>query len=90
MKWYLYLVECKDNSLYTGITTDIKRRISEHNAGKLKGSKYTRSKRPVQLVYLEVYNNQSEAKIREAAIKNWTRDNKLKLINKNKPLGFTP
>jgi putative endonuclease len=80
--WFLYIVECRDKSLYTGITTDIKRRISEHNAKV--GAKSLRSKVPVVLVYSELYNNHSEAAKREADIKKWTRQRKLKLIEESK------
>jgi len=87
MNWYVYIVKCNDNSLYTGITTDIKRRISEHNADNLKGAKSLRGKLPVVLVYSEKFMTQSEARKREMAIKNWKRKYKLLLINKNH--GFT-
>lgn len=78
MKWYVYIVKCKDNSLYTGITTNISRRIIEHNT-KL-GAKSLKGKLPVKLIYKEVYNSQSEAAKREREIKGWRRDKKLKLI----------
>lgn len=76
--WYVYIVKCRDNTLYTGITTDIKRRIKEHN-GK-KGAVYTRTRVPVKLVYKENRRNLSQALKREAYIKNLTRREKLKLI----------
>lgn len=78
MSWYLYVAKCRDESLYTGITTDISRRIKEHNAKK--GAFYTKSKTPLKLVYQEVLPNQSEALKREAAIKRLTRKEKLVLI----------
>jgi len=78
--WHVYIVKCSDESLYTGITKDINRRISEHNTNNKLGSKYIRSKRPVSLVYSESYISQTEARKREAAIKSWTREYKLKLI----------
>lgn len=78
MFWYLYIAKCRDESLYTGITTDIPRRIKEHNAKK--GAFYTKNKLPVELVYQEIMANQSEARKREAAIKKLTRKDKLKLI----------
>ncbi len=65
--YYVYMVRCKDNSLYTGWTTDPKRRTKEHNEGK--GAKYTRSKRPVKLVYVEETSTKQEAMRREYAIK---------------------
>ncbi len=80
MKWYVYVAEGSDGSLYTGITTDIKRRITEHNKDNIKGAKSLRPKRPVILRYFEEYNDQSEARKRESAIKKWDRDYKIKLI----------
>lgn len=80
MPWFCYILECNDGSLYTGITTDIKRRVKEHNNDNKKGARYTRLKRPVTLKYFETLTNQSEARKREAAIKHWTREHKLKLI----------
>ena len=58
--WFVYLLRCNDNSLYAGVTTDIKRRIDEHNTSPL-GAKYTRARRPVTLVYLENATNRSSA-----------------------------
>jgi putative endonuclease len=78
MSWYLYVVRCNDDSLYTGITTDIPRRIKEHNSKK--GAFYTRNKTPVNLVYHEIMTNQSEARKREAAIKRLTREEKVELV----------
>jgi putative endonuclease len=78
MPWYLYVVECRDQTLYTGITTDISRRIQEHNAKK--GAFYTQNKTPVELVYQEAMPNQSAARKREAEIKRLTRKEKLELI----------
>ena len=78
MPWFLYVVECRDQSLYTGITTDILRRVNEHNSKK--GAFYTRNKTPVKLVYHEAMANQSDACKREAAIKRLTRIEKLNLI----------
>ena len=77
--WYLYIVRCADNSLYTGITTDLERRIIEHNSNK-RGAKYTRARRPVELVYQETFDNRSEVSTREAAIKKMTPDKKRQLI----------
>jgi putative endonuclease len=79
-KWFVYIVQCNDNSLYTGITTDIDRRINEHNTS-LKGAKYTRNKRPVTLVYFEMAIDRSMASKRESEIKKLSRINKLKLID---------
>lgn len=78
MIWYLYIVKCKDDSFYTGITNNIKKRISEHN-NKI-GAKSLRGKVPVVLAYFEKYNNQQEAAEREREIKGWRREKKIKLI----------
>jgi putative endonuclease len=66
--WFVYIVRCKDGTLYTGVTTDLERRVKEHNTSK-KGAKYTRQRRPVQLVYHEEYPDRSEASKREYWIK---------------------
>lgn len=85
MKWFLYIVKCRDGSLYTGISTNPKKRAKEHNEGK--GAKSLRGKLPVKLVYTEVFNSQSEARKREIAIKGWKKEYKLKLIlNKGRKL----
>ena len=82
MKWFVYIARCKDTSLYTGITTDIKRREIEHNKDNKLGAKSLRGKRPVQIVYFESYSTQSEARKREMAIKRWDKEYKLKLIQR--------
>jgi predicted GIY-YIG superfamily endonuclease len=76
--WHLYLIHCSDNSLYTGITTDISRRIKEHN--QKKGGMYTRNRTPVELVYQEPHPSKSSALKREIQIKKWPRLKKVKLI----------
>jgi putative endonuclease len=75
----VYIVECADQTLYTGYTTDIDARIKTHNEGKA-GAKYTRIRRPVRLVYLERVASKSEALKREYAIKQMTRPEKLSLV----------
>jgi len=80
--WYVYILECADGSLYTGSTTDIDRRVKEHNAKK--GGGCTRGRLPVKLVYKEPCPNCSEAQKREAQIKGWSRQKKLALISKDK------
>ena len=80
-KHYVYILKCKDSSLYTGWTTDIEKRLKAHNSGK--GAKYTKSRKPVELVYKEEFDNKSDALRREAAIKSLTRKQKLALINKH-------
>ncbi|MDJ0880443.1 MAG: GIY-YIG nuclease family protein [Gammaproteobacteria bacterium] len=79
--WYVYILHCADHSLYTGITTDLKRRVEEHNGntGTL-GAKYTRSRRPVKLVYQEECSSRAEAAAREHKIKCLNRLDKLELI----------
>ena len=77
--WCVYIVECFDKTLYTGITTDPERRIIEHNDSN-KGAKYTRNRRPVNLVYLEKKHDKSTASKREIFIKKLSRVDKLKLI----------
>ena len=79
--WFVYVLRCRDNSLYTGITTDIERRLEEHNSDSLTAAKYTRSRRPVVLVYHESLESRSEALKREIAIKKLTRRQKEYLIN---------
>lgn len=79
--WHVYIIKCSDGSLYTGITTDIKRRIDEHNAGK--GAGYTRGRAPVCLVHRETRSSRSKALKREAEIKGWPRKEKLALIKKD-------
>lgn len=78
MSHYIYIVECSDNTLYTGYTTDVKRRVKEHNQGK--GAKYTRGRGPVKLCYSEEHQSKSQAMKREYAIKQLKRRDKLKLI----------
>ena len=79
--WFLYMVRCADDTLYTGITTDVARRISEHNGDDRIGARYTRTRRPVQLVYTEQVESRAAAASREAAIKKLTRRQKLALFN---------
>lgn len=82
--WYVYIVRCGDNTLYTGISTDPSARLTEHNSGQ-NGAKYTRARRPVILVYTEQAESRSAALKREIAIKRLSRQAKLSLINKQKP-----
>jgi putative endonuclease len=82
MSWFLYIVECADGSLYTGITCNITRRIKEHNTSNKLGSKFTRVRRPVSLVYTEQLKSKSQALRRELEIKSWSRLKKLNLIKK--------
>lgn len=75
---YVYIVECKDGTLYTGWTTNIEKRIEQHNKGK--GAKYTKTRYPVTLKYFEEFRTKEEALKREYAIKQLTRKEKLELI----------
>lgn len=77
--WYVYMVRCRDGSLYTGITTNIFRRLGEHNSDR-EGARYTRSRRPVRLVYMEQGGTRSEASKREYALKKMTKKAKEQLI----------
>lgn len=80
--WQVYILRCADGSLYTGIARDLERRIAEHNAekGNGAGASYTRSRRPVRLVYREPAPDRSSASKREYAIKQLSREQKLALI----------
>ena len=78
--WKLYILRCGDGSLYTGITTDVERRLEEHRSGK--GAKYTRSRGPLELAYVEDCDDKSAALKREYEIKSLARTEKLKLIEK--------
>jgi putative endonuclease len=77
MNWYVYLLVCNDTSIYTGITSDLKRRLKQHNAGS--ASKYTRSRRPVSMVYFEKISSRSKALKKESQIKKWSRKRKMAL-----------
>lgn len=79
--WQVYIVRCADDSLYTGIARDLGRRIAEHNADNGPGASYTRSRRPVTLVYREVAADRSAASKREYQIKQLSRAEKLALID---------
>lgn len=78
-QWILYILECRDGTLYTGITDNLERRLAAHHAGK--GAKYTRGRGPFRLCYTEVCRDHSEALRREIQIKKMTREEKLDLIN---------
>ena len=78
MPYYIYILECANGSLYTGITIDLERRFKEHKAGK--GAHYTRANPPIKMVYSEVCGSRSEALKHEAKIKGLSRKQKLALI----------
>jgi putative endonuclease len=82
--WYVYILQCKDGSLYTGVTTNLSRRFKEH-ALRI-GGKYTRAHKVKNIVYTEEVPSQSEALKREAQIKGWRKEKKLNLIKFGKPI----
>ena len=79
-KWFVYILNCADGTLYTGITNDLDRRIKAHNAGT--ASKYTRVRRPVSIVYSEEVETKGDALRRELQIKRLTRSEKMEIIKK--------
>jgi len=76
--WQVYIIECKDNKLYTGITNNLNRRLSQHNSGH--GGRFTKFRRPVKLVYHQEVSNRSQALRREIEIKKLSRRKKLSLV----------
>ncbi len=80
-KAYMYVVECRDGSYYTGYTTDVKKRVAVHNSGK--GSKYTRARLPVTLIYVEGFDSKEEAMSAEALLKRKKRPQKESYLNDN-------
>ena len=83
--WFVYMLRCADNSLYTGITTDVLRRVAEHNGlgAKGAGAKYTRMRQPVELVYQERQANRSQAGKRELALKRLSKAEKERLVRQS-------
>ena len=77
--WFMYVVKCSDGTLYTGITTDVMRRLHEHNGTK-RGAKYTRARRPVKLVHCIDFNDRSSASKAEARFKRLSRKEKMEKI----------
>lgn len=84
-EWFLYVVQCADQSLYTGITTDVERRVKEHNQSP-RGARYTKTRRPVELLCTWPHESRSEASSAEYAFKSLSRQSKLQRI----ALGATP
>lgn len=80
--WYLYILRCGDGTLYTGITTDVYKRLEVHRSGK--GAKYTRGRQPLELAYQESCGSHSDALKRELAVKSLSRQDKLRLIDCHK------
>lgn len=83
--YYLYILRCADGTLYTGITTDLQRRVAEHNSAKL-GAKYTAARQPVKVVFSKKFKNRSAASREEARIKKLKKYQKLELIKKGAKL----
>jgi|TARA_B100000530_G_scaffold263426_1_gene176332 putative endonuclease len=79
LSWFVYILKCKDNSFYTGITNDLEKRIKVHNLGK--GAKYTKARLPVSLLYCETYQTKGDALRRELEIKKLKRIEKLALVD---------
>jgi putative endonuclease len=79
--YYLYILECADKTLYTGITTDLRRRVGEHNRSNL-GARYTRGRRPVKLFYSVKFKSRSAAMKEECRIKKLTKEEKIKIIKR--------
>ena len=80
MTYFVYIVRCADDSLYTGITTDLDRRLTEHNSDDARGARYTRTRRPVKLVYEEACKDRAHASQREYSIKKLTKKQKEELL----------
>ena len=78
--WFVYILECSDKSLYTGITNNLARRLDEHNGSKVVSARYTRVRRPIKLVYSKKIGTRSEAMKREKEIKRLSREIKWQLI----------
>lgn len=78
--WFVYILRCKDDTLYTGITDDIDKRLQAHNTGSRAAAKYTRGRRPVTLLYSEERDSRADASRREYEIKQLSRESKLELI----------
>lgn len=79
--WHIYILECADRTLYTGIAVDIEKRLAEHNTNNIKAAKYVWARRPAKIVYQETVDTRSKAQKREHAIKQLTRQMKLALIS---------
>lgn len=82
MFYFVYILKCVDESLYTGSTNNLEKRLKEHNNSK-QGARYTKTRRPVKLVYREKFKTKSEALKREIQIKGWPRSKKLNLVYSN-------
>ena len=85
LPWFVYILECQDKTLYTGVTLDLVKRLKEHNTTSI--CKYTRSRKPLKLVYQEKCLNHHQARERELLLKEFTREEKLELIEKSHSVG---
>ena len=81
--WFVYILRCRDGSLYTGISTDVEARLARHNKGK--GAAYTRSRKPVVLIWKEETRDESTARKREVEIKSWKKVEKERFLAENMP-----
>lgn len=77
--WFVYILLCEDKSLYTGVSNNLEKRFLEHKGGK--GGRYTRSHKPIKMIYSEELPNQSDALKRERQIKGWPREKKIRIVN---------
>ncbi|PIR40345.1 MAG: hypothetical protein COV33_00270 [Candidatus Zambryskibacteria bacterium CG10_big_fil_rev_8_21_14_0_10_34_34] len=84
MKYFVYILQCSDKTLYVGCTNDLTRRLEQHNISKW-GAHYTKIRRPVKLKYKEIFKTLKKARQREAEIKRWGREKKLNLIKLDEP-----
>jgi predicted GIY-YIG superfamily endonuclease len=84
MKWYTYILKCSDESFYIGHAQNVEQRVARHNAGQ--GAIFTKHRRPVNLVYEEVFSSKQEAVVRELQLKKWSRAKKQALIDGDKEL----
>lgn len=80
--WFVYILLCEDNSFYTGSTNNLEKRFLDHKAGK--GGRYTRSHKPIEVIYSQQFNTRSESLKKEAEIKSWNREKKIKILNLHK------
>ena len=77
--WYVYVLKCSDGSFYTGATSDLKKRFIDHKRGK--GGRYTRSHKPIKIVYSERLSSKSQALKKELEIKSWSKQKKIRILN---------
>ena len=82
--WFVYLIQCRDNSIYTGITNDLEKRFKHHKEGK--GGRYTRNHKPIKILYSEQFETKSDALKREIQIKGWRKEKKINLVKFGRPV----